>query len=66
MELVRRLRQSDPDLSVLYLTGHREELFAEERPLAANEALLDKPCTVAGLLGAVAVLLDSARPFRPS
>jgi CheY-like chemotaxis protein len=65
-ELVRRLRQSDPDLTVLYLTGHREELLAERRPLTANEALLDKPCTVAGLLDAVALLLDSPRPFRPS
>jgi CheY-like chemotaxis protein len=59
-ELARRLRQSDPDLNVLYLTGYRDELLAERRPLGPNDALLDKPCTVAGLLDAVTLLLDAA------
>jgi CheY-like chemotaxis protein len=65
-ELARRLRQSDPDLNVLYLTGYRDELLAEPRPLGANDALLDKPCTVAGLLDAVTLLLDAAGLDAPT
>jgi CheY-like chemotaxis protein len=65
-ELARRLRQSDPDLNVLYLTGHRDQLLAEQRPLGANDALLDKPCSVAGLLDAVTLLLDAAGLDAPT
>jgi two-component system cell cycle sensor histidine kinase/response regulator CckA len=55
-ELARRLRQDDPDLKVLYLTGYSDQLF-KERSMWAGEAFLDKPCTVKGLREAVALLL---------
>jgi FixJ family two-component response regulator len=56
-ELARRLRASYPLLKVLYLTGFSDRLFKEKVTLWADEAFLDKPCTVKGLLEAVALLL---------
>ena len=56
-ELARRLRQSRPELKVLYLTGFSDRLFKEKSPLWADEAYLDKPCTVKGLRQAVSLLL---------
>jgi two-component system, cell cycle sensor histidine kinase and response regulator CckA len=56
-ELARRLRAQDPDLRVLYLTGHSEKLFAERMVLWEHEAFLDKPFTPAALLEAVSLLL---------
>ena len=56
-ELARRLRQADPQLKVLYLTGYSDRLFKEKATLWEDEAFLDKPCTVTGLLQAVSLLL---------
>jgi len=56
-ELARRLRQSDPALKVLYLTGFSDSLFKEKTTLWQDEAYLDKPCSVTGLLQAVSLLL---------
>jgi len=56
-ELARRLRQSDPGLKVLYLTGFSDSLFKEKTTLWQDEAYLDKPCSVTGLLQAVSLLL---------
>jgi two-component system cell cycle sensor histidine kinase/response regulator CckA len=56
-ELARRLRQSDPDLKVLYFTGYADRLFAEKNVLWENEAFLEKPVTVKGLQQAVSLLL---------
>jgi CheY-like chemotaxis protein len=56
-ELARRLRQHDPKLKVLYLTGFSDSLFKEKATLWQDEAYLDKPCSVAGLLQAVSLLL---------
>src|SRR5262245_57076773 len=56
-ELARRLRQNDPKLKVLYLTGFSDSLFKEKATLWQDEAYLDKPCSVAGLLQAVSLLL---------
>jgi two-component system, cell cycle sensor histidine kinase and response regulator CckA len=56
-ELARRLRALRPSLKVLYLTGFSDRLFKEKVTLWADEAFLDKPCTVKGLLQAVALLL---------
>jgi len=56
-ELARRLRQNDPGLKVLYLTGFSDSLFKEKVTLWEDEAYLDKPCTVKGLLQAVSLLL---------
>lgn len=54
-ELARRLRQSEPDLKVLYLTGFSDQLFKERTTLWQDEAFLDKPCSVKGLLEAVSL-----------
>jgi two-component system cell cycle sensor histidine kinase/response regulator CckA len=56
-ELARRLRQSTPEIKVLYLTGFSDRLFKEKVTLWADEAFLDKPCSVKGLMEAVSLLL---------
>ena len=56
-ELGRRLRRAHPDIKVLYFTGHSDQLFAATETLSANEAFLDKPVGVDGLLQAVSLLL---------
>ena len=56
-ELARRLRVSVPAIKVLYLTGFSDRLFKEKVTLWADEAFLDKPCSVKGLLQAVSLLL---------
>ena len=56
-ELARRMRQAEPQLKVLYLTGYSDRLFKEKNTLWEDEAFLDKPCTVIGLLQAVSLLL---------
>ena len=56
-ELARRVRVSTPGTKVLYLTGFSDRLFKEKVTLWADEAFLDKPCSVKGLLQAVSLLL---------
>ena len=56
-ELARRLRQSEPDLKVLYLTGYCERLFKDKGTLWEAEAFLEKPCSVDGLRQAVSLLM---------
>jgi len=57
-ELARRLRQTEQrGLKVLYLTGFSDRLFKEKVTLWEDEAFLDKPCGVTGLLQAVSLLL---------
>lgn len=56
-ELARRLRQNEPALKVLYLTGYSDKLFKEKATLWQGEAFLDKPCSVKGLRQAVSLLL---------
>ena len=56
-ELARRLRQHDPAMKVLYLTGFSDRLFNEKVTLWEGEAFLEKPCSVKGLLEAVSLLL---------
>src|SRR5262245_33998399 len=56
-ELARRLRQNEPGLKVLYLTGFSDHLFKEKVTLWEDEAYLDKPCSVKGLLEAGSLLL---------
>jgi two-component system cell cycle sensor histidine kinase/response regulator CckA len=55
-ELARRLRQNEPGMKVLYLTGFSDKLFKEKATLWEDEAFLDKPCSVKGLLQAVSLL----------
>lgn len=56
-ELARRLRAASPSLKVLYLTGYSDRLFKDKITLWEDEAFLDKPCSVKGLLQAVSLLL---------
>ena len=56
-ELARRLRQINPDLKVLYLTGYCDQLFHQKGELWTGEAFLDKPSSATGLLEAVSLLL---------
>jgi two-component system cell cycle sensor histidine kinase/response regulator CckA len=56
-ELARRIRMTTPGIKVLYLTGFSDRLFKEKVTLWADEAFLDKPCSVKGLLQAVSLLL---------
>jgi CheY-like chemotaxis protein len=62
-ELARRLRQGEPRLKVLYLTGFSDRLFKEKTTLWADEAFLDKPCSVKGLQQAVSLLVHGR--FQP-
>jgi two-component system, cell cycle sensor histidine kinase and response regulator CckA len=60
--LAAQLRQREPDLKVLYLTGYADQLFNERGSLLwRDEAFLEKPCTVAGLLEAVQMILAGSR-----
>jgi two-component system cell cycle sensor histidine kinase/response regulator CckA len=62
-ELARILRQSEPSLKVLYLTGYSDRLFKEKATLWADEAFLDKPCTMKGLREALSLLVNgTVRP----
>ena len=56
-ELARRVRITKPGMKVLYLTGFSDRLFKEKVTLWADEAFLDKPCSVQGLQQAVSLLL---------
>src|SRR5437870_4824363 len=56
-EVARRLRVDRPSLKVLYLTGFSDRLFKEKVTLWADEAFLDKPCSVKGLQQAVSLLM---------
>ena len=68
-ELARRLRQADPQIKVLYLTGYSDRLFKEKTMLWEGEAFLDKPCTITGLVQAISLLLfgrfDPSRLLAP-
>ncbi len=65
-ELARRLRAQHPTVKVLYLTGFSDRLFKEKVTLWADEAFLDKPCTVKGLLEAVSLLLFGSFDAPPN
>ena len=66
-ELARRLRHTDPDLKILYLTGYSDRLFEKRTLLWEDEAFLDKPVTIQALLEAVSLLLVGRVPApRPT
>jgi two-component system cell cycle sensor histidine kinase/response regulator CckA len=56
-ELARRLRQDMRDLKVLYLTGYCDQLFEQKSALWAQEAFLEKPCSIKGLEQALSLLV---------
>ena len=57
-ELVARLRRTEPDLKVLYLTGYVDQLFQKKEHLWQDEAFLEKPANPEGVLEAVSLLLS--------
>ena len=63
-ELSRRLRQQNPDLKVLYLTGYSDHLFDQVVRLWDFEAYLDKPFTRKSLNEAVALLVAGRLSFE--
>lgn len=63
-ELATRLRQIEPNLKVLYFTAHSDRLFGQRETLWENEAFIDKPVSITGLLEAVSLLLFG-RTQRP-
>jgi len=62
-ELSRRLRLQNPDLKVLYLTGHSDHLFDAKERMWDLEAYLDKPFTQKSLNEAVALLMTGKLSF---
>ena len=56
-EVARSFRSADPDAKILYFTGHSDLLFDEHPTLSVNEAFLEKPVSITGLLEAVSLLL---------
>ena len=64
-ELARRLRRQEPLLKVLYLTGFSDRLFKDKSILWQDEAFLDKPCSVKGLLQAVSLLASGSLEEAP-
>ena len=59
-ELARVLRRTEPGLKVLYLTGYSDRLFKEKSTLWADEAFLEKPCTIKGLTEALSLLMNGS------
>lgn len=62
-ELARRLRTANPNLKVLYLTGHSDRLFDAKSHMWDREAFLEKPFTPDGLRQAVALLVVGRLTF---
>ena len=52
-ELAKLMRQGQPELLVVYLTGYRSQLFKYRPVLWDNETFLEKPVTVKALLDRV-------------
>ena len=66
--LAARLRQHDPDLPVLFVTGYDEALFQARPLLWYRESLLEKPFTAAALREAVSMAIwgSTSPPPRAS
>ena len=57
LALAAELVTKHPELKVLYLTAHANELFRQTHALKPHEAFLEKPVSAHGLLEAVYFLL---------
>jgi two-component system cell cycle sensor histidine kinase/response regulator CckA len=64
-EFVKELLRLEPDVKVLYLTGFNDQLFNERPTLWADEAFLDKPCSVKGLIEATSLLMFGSPVATP-
>ena len=58
-ELGRRLRERDADAKILYLIGYVNTLFEQRTTLWENEAFIEKPVSINGLIEAVSMLLTA-------
>ena len=56
-DMAQRIRRTEPDLKVLYVTGRIDRLMDQRPVLWEGEAFLEKPFSRTGLLEAVAMLL---------
>src|SRR5689334_4512339 len=56
-ELAAHIRRINPDAKVLYFTGFSDRLFDAKLSLWVDEAFVEKPVTVRGLLEAASLLL---------
>ena len=56
-EVARRLRRADPGVKILYFTGYSDSLFNEKKMLWQNEAFVEKPVSLNGLLEAASLSL---------
>lgn len=56
-ELGRHIRARVAGAKILYFTGYPDRLFAEHSVLPHNEALIEKPATLNGLLEAVSLAI---------
>lgn len=56
-EVAATIRRSDPDAKILYFTGFSDRLFTARSTLWENEAFVEKPATIKGLLEAVSMSL---------
>jgi CheY-like chemotaxis protein len=69
-EVARRLRQRNPNLKILFVTGFPGALFQSQPMLWDGEAFLEKPCTDRGLVEALSLLLTGriapAEGHRPA
>lgn len=61
-QMAEQMRARQPELKVLYVTGHADRLFDSKPLLAADEAFLDKPFSRRGLLEAVSLLMTGRVP----
>jgi len=57
-ELFERLRSTRPDLEALFMSGYTEDVIAHHGVLDQGTHFLQKPFTVAGLVGRVSELLS--------
>ena len=57
--LLERLRESHPEIRVLYMSGHAENLVARHVPLGPGTPLLRKPFTPQALAQKVRIVLDA-------
>ncbi|HSR29493.1 MAG TPA: GAF domain-containing protein [Anaerolineae bacterium] len=58
MELAERLRDQQPELAVLYMSGYADGAIPQQGELPANTAFLSKPFTVETLIQKVRALLS--------
>ncbi len=57
-ELAKRLTDRAPELSVVFMSGHAEDIIAQHGVLESGTTLLQKPFTIAELVAAVRGALD--------